>query len=389
MKKLFSRKSSGEALEQEGPKEIAGLSIPRLNLIAMMVALLVLLSSGYTAYLQFASQVSSRESDARGAEARIHAAQLSGRLQAMGEELARLATADAPLLAALAAEDGEFLRQREQQLAGVLPQALRIRYLLPSEQDPDDSLVPRLSYACLDLARRAERGSTPPLEVHLLGSEHEHIDMLRPVRDGDAVVASLMVSLAVGELGVWMEGLKPQGYLELRQGSGAEVLALASAGSAAHKREGAGMSAAVSGSGWQLHYWPAGGIGVAEAHQAGFLMTFAVAAGVLLLFFIPFNLFLANFLRSDLKRMVDFIVDSSLGKRFHSYPVKLAESKQVLQEKEMYLAVLSSHASVAEKGRNDEVRMEIPELTFANEGGSEGGVDDSKGSASGDSGFDK
>lgn len=392
MKKLFSRKSSGEAVEQGGPKEIAGLSIARLNLIAMMVALLVLLISAYAAYLQFASQVSSRESDARGAEARVYAAQLSGRLQAMGEELARLATADAPLLAAIAAEDGALLRQREQQLAGMLPQALRIRYLLPSEQDPDDSLVPRLSYACLDMARRAEQGGTPPFEVHLLGSEHEHIDMIRPVRDGDTAVASLMVSLAVSELAVWMEVLKPQGYLELRQGTGAEALLLASAGNAAHRREGSGMSAAVAGSGWQLHYWPANGIGMAEAHQAGFMMTFAVAAGLLLLFFILFNLFLANFLRRDLKRMVDFIVDSSLGKRFHSYPVKLAESKQVLQEKEMYLAVLSSHASVVEKGRHDEVRMEIPELTFANEEGGKagkGGIDDSRGSGVDDSGFEK
>lgn len=388
MKKPFSRNSNGQALEQEGPKAIAGLSIARLNLIAMMVALLVLLISGYAAYLQFASQVSSRESDARGAEARVYAAQLSGRLQAMGEELARLANPDAPLLAAIAAEDGELLRQREQQLAGMLPQALRIRYLLPSEQDPDDSLVPRLSYACLDLARRAEQGSAPPFEVHLLGSEHEHIDMIRPVRDGDTAVASLMVSLAVGELGVWMERLKPQGYLELRQ----EALVLASAGSAGHKREGSGTSAAVAGSGWQLHYWPAGGIGMAEAHQAGFMMTFAVAAGVLLLFFILFNLFLANFLRGDLKRMVDFIVDSSLGKRFHSYPVKLAESKQVLQEKETYLAVLSSHGGVAEKGRHGDVRMEIPELTFANEGGGkagEGGIDERNGSGTDDSGFEK
>jgi hypothetical protein len=152
------------------------------------------------------------------------------------------------------------------------------------------------------------------------------------------------------------------------------------------------MSAAVADSGWQLHYWPAGGIGMAEAHQAGFMMTFAVAAGVLLLFFFLFNLFLANFLRRDLKRMVDFIVDSSLGKRFHSYPVKLAESKQVLQEKEMYLAVLSSHASVAEKGRHDDLRREIPELTFTNEGGGKagkGGIDDSSGSGVDDSGCEK
>lgn len=366
MKKLFSRKKNDESAEQNKAEESAGLSIARLNLITLFVAVIVVLVSGYAAYLQFASQVKARQDDAHIAQARELAALLTGRLQAMGDELARMAQPDAPLLAAIVAENGSYLRQREKQLAGVFPDALRIRYILPSEQNPDDSLVPRLSYACLDLARQAEKGQRPPFEVHLLGSDQQHLDLVRPVYDGDTPVASLMVTLDVATLKAWMDSIKPlKGYAELQQGTGGNAMALFGVGTASLKGRGKGDIAKVGGSGWQVQYWHANGLGMAEAQQAGFMVTFAMAAGLLVAFYIFFNLFLSNLLRSDLKRMVGFIVDSSLGKRFQSYPVKLAECKKVLQEKEMDLSVLSSHASVSEASRHAHDHDEIPELTFA------------------------
>ena len=369
MKKLFSRKEKDAAAQQGKPEETAGLSIARLNLIALFVAVLMVLLSGYAGYLQFAAQVTARQEDTHAAQARELAALLSGRMQALGDELERLAKADAPLLAAIKAENGGGLRQRERQLAGIFPDALRIRYILPSEQDPDDTLVPRLSYSCLDLARHAEKGRNPPFEVHLHGSE-QHLDMVRPVYDGDTPVASLMVTLDVAVLKAWMDSLQPlEGYAELQQGVGGSTLALFGAGNASLKGRGQGDVARVAGSGWHIQYWPDDSLGMAEAQQAGFMVTFAVAAGLLVAFFIFFNIFLSRLLRTDLKRMVGFIVDSSLGKRFQSYPVKLAECKRVLQEKEMDLSVLSSHASVSEASRHAHDHDELPELTFAGDFG--------------------
>lgn len=369
LKKLFSRKpkEAGEA-GQPKPVNTGGLSIARLNLIPLAVAVLVLLVSGYAAYLQFASQVTARQEDSHATVAKTLAAKLSGRLQAMSEELARLTQADAPLLAAIAARDEGALREREAKLATVFPDALRIRYILPGEENPDGTLFPRLSYACLDLARQAEAGKVPPFEVHLFGDEQQHLDLVRAVLDGKRPVASLMVTLDVAVLKRWLDGIKPsQGYAELQQGRGEDALTLFGVGNAALRGAGQAYLARVALSGWQLSYHPAGTLGIAEAQQFGFLATFAVAAALLVAFFIFFNLFLSGFLRSDLKRLVGFIVDSSLGKRFHSYPVKLAESKKVLQEKEMDLSVLSSHASLKERPSHGHPRHEhehIPNLTF-------------------------
>jgi hypothetical protein len=369
VKKLFSRKDKDAGTPGKAkPAERGGLSIARLNLIPLVVSVLLVLASGYAAYLQFAAQVSERQQEKHAGVARELAAEFAGRLQAMSDELERLARPDALLLAAIAEGNEALLRQREAALSTIYPDALRIRYIPPSEQDPNTALIPRLSYACLDLARKAEAGKRPPFEVHLFGNEQQHLDLVRPVLDGTTPVASLMVTLDVSVLKQWLDAIKPkQGYVELLQGRGEDALSLFGTGEAALKGQGPVYLAPVALSSWQVSYHPGSALGMAEAQQLGFLATFGVAAALLLAFFIFFNLFLSGFLRTDLKRLVGFIVDSSLGKRFHSYPVRLAESKKVLQEKEMDLSVLSSHASVkgpSARGSTKPEHDHIPDLTF-------------------------
>jgi hypothetical protein len=68
-----------------------------------------------------------------------------------------------------------------------------------------------------------------------------------------------------------------------------------------------------------------------------------------------------------MKRIINYIVDSSLGKRFHSYPVRLAEAKKVLQEKEVDLSVLSSYTTNKED-IHDKAEHFIPDLSFGDSG---------------------
>jgi len=349
---------------------VGGVSLARMNLLAMGVAIAVVLLSGYTAYLQYASLISSRQEDNRMAQAEKMAALLSGRLLALNDEMERLAIADDELLTAIRNDNSQYLRQREMGLKKNFPSAIRIRYILPGETQPDESLDPPLSYACLDLARHAEKGqSNPPFEVHLFGGKVEHLDMVRPVRDGDSVVASLMVTLDVDTLKKWVDELNPDdGYVELQQGVDGDLLRLFGRGNPALKQRGDGFRADVGGSIWQLVYWPSGKMGIAEARTAGFFITFAIAAGILVAFFIFFGLFLSKFVRADMKRLVNFIVDSTLGKRFHSYPVRLAEAKKVLQEKEVDLSVLSSYTNTQEN-IHEKAEHFVPDISFSGDAG--------------------
>lgn len=377
MKKLFSRDKAPEAPTADSTKsDVSGISLARINLLAMAVTVAVVLISGYAAYLQYASLISSRQEDNRTAQAAQMAALLSGRLEALGDEIDRLALADEPLTKAIENDDVQYLRQREAQMQNRFPSAKRIRYILPTDVNPDESLDPPLSYACLDLARHAERDKTnPPFEVHLFGGKVEHLDLVRPVRDGDKVIASLMITLDVETLKHWVDELNPDdGYVELQQGVDGDLMKLFGRGNASLKR-GEGFRAKVGGSIWQMVYWPSGKLGVAEARTAGFFITFAIAAGILIAFFISYGLFISSFVRADMKRIVNFIVDSSLGKRFHSYPVRLAEAKKVLQEKEVDLSVLSSYTSTKDD-IHDKAEHFIPDISFGDSGISVEEVDD-------------
>lgn len=371
MKNPFSRKQTAQpATKAEKPMAAGGLSVARMNLVAMVVTVLVIFLSGYVAYLQYASLIYSRQEDNRNADAATIAAVLSGRLRALSDEVERLAIPDQDLLEAILSADRQFLRQREALVHRNFPTAMRIRYILPDDDQPDDTVNPPLSYACLELARHAERGGdNPPFEVHLFGGEVEHLDLVRPVIRGDAVVASLMVTLDVETLKQWVDELNPDdGYIELQQEIDGDLLKLFGRGNAALKVGESGYRAKVDGSRWLLIYWPSDAMGVAEVRSAGFLATFAIAAGLLVAFFIFHGLFLSGFVRADMKRMINFVVDSSMGKRFHSYPVKLAEAKQVLQEKEADLAVLASYTSTQES-IHDKAEQFIPDITFSGDAG--------------------
>lgn len=368
MAKLFSRKKSSAETPAAQTTSAGGAGLAHLNLLSLAVAVLVLFASGYMAYLQYASLITSRQEDNSRAEAEHMAAWLSGHLSALGEEVTRMARADPELLAAIAAEDRETIIKHEQQLMQYFPEALRTRFILPSDNRPDESLQPPLGYACLELARSAEHGgTTPPFEVHMFGGEAQHLDLVRPVRSGDRVVASLMVTLDVTVLKQWIDRLNPQGgYVELQQGIGSDTLNLFGRGNATAKGD-EGFSATVADSRWLITYWPAGGIGVAEARTIGFLMTFAIGAVLLAALFILYGLFLSRYVQADMRRLINYIVDSSLGKRFHSYPVKLNEAKKALQQKENELSVLSSYTK-----STDDVHAKakdyVPDIAFLDDG---------------------
>lgn len=375
MIKRGSRKAVAAGSQAEAtPAKHTGLSLVRLNFIPLLVSVLVVLASGYAAYLQFASLLSERRQEKNATVAHELAAMLAGRLEGMSDELEHSAQADEALLKAIANRDIALLRQREAALADYYPDALRIRYILPSEREPDRSLTPKLGYACLDLARRAEVGKTPPFEVHLFGDEQQHLDLVRPVLDGKTPVASLMVTLDVAVVKHWLDVIKSkQGYIELLQGDGDDALPLFAAGDSVAKG-GVQLSytAPVALSRWRVRYYPEHGIGLAETRLLGFVATFGVAAAILLLFYIVFNWFLSGLLQKDLRRLVGYIADISQGKRFHSYPVKLVEAKKILHEKEGELFRITSQSNV-KTPRVIKDRMiedeEIPDLTFVGEDG--------------------
>lgn len=369
MNKQSAQKGKAHPSSDGGMSAIGGMSLLRSYMVAMAVAVGVLLFSGFIGYMQYNSLISSSEKERNTNEAKRLAGHLAGRLHALGDMVAQFAIPDDKLVAAIQNRDIPALRARETEIMNIFPAANRVRFILPGDDQVDTSVKPPLSYACLELARLAEQGEeTPPFEVHLFGGEIEHMDLLRPVMVNGTLIASLIVTQDVDTLKGWIDDLQPEGgYVELEQGVEDDVIRLFGSGDKSLRAGSAPYSVPIENSYWLLSYWPASGIGAAEARHMGFIITFAIAAGILIVFFLSYGAFVSSMLRGDLRRMVNFIIDFSLGKRFQNYPVRLAEVKKVLQEKENDLSVMTEYTD-SRGAIHDKAEQFMPDISFGETG---------------------
>jgi phosphomannomutase/phosphoglucomutase len=133
-------------------------------------------------------------------------------------------------------------RARDKKAASLIylfPAASRVRLLRPSIEEVDLKAHPPLSYAALDLLKYAEtRDSPPPVEVHMSGTPEQHISLVRriPATDGRGSAGNLMVSYPMDRLQELLALARIEGYAELQQRAGAEILVLASRGNQARRR---------------------------------------------------------------------------------------------------------------------------------------------------------
>ncbi len=132
----------------------------------------------------------------------------------------------------------------ERRLAGMIPEFLWVRLLPPDLEEPTG----RLSFADLDLIRQAA-GEDPPPAVQGAAAER-HLAVARAIRDGDRVLAVLLVALDPA----WVrQGLPTpkRGALAITQGD----LTLARRGDDALPAAEPGATIPIPGTRWQLRYW--------------------------------------------------------------------------------------------------------------------------------------
>lgn len=374
---MFGKTKKKRNKEAADKAQGCGLTVLKLSLPPIVLAVLVVLLCGYVAYIQYAGVMKNAQQVQHVADAEKMAAMLGGRLVALGDQVAAQAKADDALALAIGENDGDALRHFEQGLSAYFPGAVRIRVIGPADTDPDSSVTPAIGYACLDLARQAEAGTErPPLELHLYGSADAHLDLVRPIVRNGKTIASLMVSFAPSKLKEWLNELPLEaGYVELQQGWEGPILGRI--GDAGQKRDAATHRAVVSGSSWQLSYWADQGLGMADAQKVGFLATFGVAAVLIAVVMFFYALFFSATIKRELEHMAIFMLDSSQGKRFHSYPVKMVEMEQALQMMEPVLNLLKQTTGIKEKaeqgdeGVPDMMFMDFGEITVE-ESGDEG-----------------
>lgn len=342
--KLFSRKPGdkqpeiappgGQPEAEQQPKKSKrkspGLIMLKVALIASLAAALVILGTGVFAYLKFDDQVARQQQLKVAARGEQIASHLAGRLSQLTGQVVAIANDPAIVRTARQGEAGsEQLAQRLAALTSFFPDVLRVRIVKPDETEPDTTTTPSLSYACLELVRQAEKGGKPQVEVHKFSTPDQHIDLVGLIRDQEAIIGSLIVSLNVTVVADWIKPLLTQGGLvELRQKSG--NLLLNTQGEPGLKGSSPGHVAQVKGTAWELHYWQSMERGVTETDRMGLILLILVAMVLVAVVVIASGVVADRLLKQDLLALMTLVIEVVRERPPRPVAVRLAEVRKAV-----------------------------------------------------------
>lgn len=238
-----------------------------------------------------------------------------------------------------AMEDGDetALTALRQSIETSLPSVLRVQFFPPNLRNMavrEDSSV---SFAALDLLRRAlRRGVSPDAEAHLFSSPQQSFNLVRAVvrRDNDKPAGLILASFPVELLEHNLRQVPLlHGYAELQQSSqeGAPLV-LARGGNPKLRRGQPEYRSKIPDTRWLLAYWPRRDTAPVESNEASFFWG-ALGAVILLLGLANFRLFsgLTSALRNDQIAVLNLVEDMVNGVLRKNYPVTLANCQGTIE----------------------------------------------------------
>ncbi|MGZ8964233.1 phosphomannomutase/phosphoglucomutase [Methylomagnum sp.] len=296
------------------------MSLGRLFFIIAAVVAAILVGCG--AGLYFAAADSAREAGAGAARllAENTARHMNLVLAQTGDLLEQLAQ-DPELGSALAGGNPARIIGVEERLTRLVPGAALVRLVPDSVEVPEETRIPNLGFADMDMVRQTKAGKPAPA-FHAANTPSAHVAVVRRLAKGEGTLLASLPPKAVG-------GLLPtgfiQGAMELRQ----QNLSLGYVGDAALKDGGMAGEVPVPGTPWTLRYW---GPASADPGWLWFLLLPTLAA-LLAVGGIGYAWFwLGRTLRHDLDAAATFMRDLSLGKTNRRYSLRLRETHRLISQ---------------------------------------------------------
>ena len=244
----------------EGPvtnRRFSRRSIRKAAIIAASVlVVLLLIGGGWKMFSTMSASAEKEALEAKDTMARNLAAGVQQNLASPKNKLIALAK-DAQTIALFEndADETELINAAAEK-QGLFDKALRLRYLKPGSVKLDDDQYPPLSFASLEMLKKAETTSQINTEVHMMGAANQQIVMIeRVVNNAFELIGLLHLSLDVGVFESVMQGLDLDGgYAELSQQAAGKTLVLAKIGDAGQK-QGKATTVSVSDTRWNINYW--------------------------------------------------------------------------------------------------------------------------------------
>jgi len=147
------------------------------------------------------------------------AGKVAVRIAAIKKQLDDLAQ-DESVLTLFAEADTDALESEGEQKKTAFESALKLRLLLPGNYKTDREAMPPLSFASVDLLKRAEASKTNvAAEVHSFGSDGVHVAFVSRVTDSDKKLLGLLhLSMPLSIIGSVASTFNfTDTYLEIRQ----------------------------------------------------------------------------------------------------------------------------------------------------------------------------
>ena len=316
------------------------------SLLTAAAVLVILIAVGCVYWLSRASIEQTRQHSAT-AVANAVASTLSQQIDLLNRTLDKMAR-DPEVVTAVAQKDPNLLTGVAARLEHYFPDALKIRLLLPGVNEVDESNIPRMGFADLDMVRETFTSNQLP---RIQGQEgvDRHLAIARRIVHNDQVIGVILASLNFDFFKQSLQAVAiSDGYIELRQAK----QVLGKTGEQINIDQSESVQAKVPKTDWDINYYSAANEGI-----FGIVLIIIIVAVALLLtslaYFVGYRR-ISGLLTQDLNILLNACKDMVTHKPPGSYPAELSEISDVITALMQFKQVMEHNEHSARYGRIDE-----------------------------------
>lgn len=292
-----------------------------IGFASLAVCLIVI--TGLGVYLLALYDVQQAKRHASELIAQSTAVSLSNQLTSMNTLLGNMAQ-DEYLIAAVSQRDELKIAQIEAKFSHYLPQALKVRILLPEHSELDETSVPFMGYADLNMVQES-LNKTPMPVIQGDNGPNRHLALTAQIKQQDQVIGIILASMKYDFVFKTIKSVSDNDSLfHLKQ----DQMILAESGNPALKTDSDGQSIKVNGSQWNIQYWSSKTV---ETPKQILIITLVLVVITICAAAVYFtNRRFHQLILEDHDTLLKAIKDLLKGNLKGNYPLNLKEMKNIL-----------------------------------------------------------
>ncbi len=328
--------------------------------ILSVFAIMMVLSGGSAVFWLSHSTLQQAKQDSATELAVSVSYAISVQMRMLEHTVAQIA-ADDDVILAVASADLALMDNVASKVQKFLPDAMKVRLLPANVSTIDESVVPNMGYADLEMVKRTLSAKQTPI---IQGEgENRHLAITAGIKKGDETIGVVLASLKFNFLQSTLDKLPiTEHFIQISQ---ADVV-LGAKGDASVKTNDTSDQVNIDDSAWQLAYWSADARDFADISVIiGAVVFFSGLAACGL--FVGYSK-TTLLLKKDQNKVLEAVKDLMTGKELGGYQVNLTEMQIIISTLAQFKRILDNKQSrSAEQGEhvklNDRDILELAQAT--------------------------